>query len=98
MEEQKHTVKVNIYGEDYPIKADIDSSYIIRVAQYVDKKMREAADRSPHRIPVKVAVLAAMNIADELFKEREDKDKKLSLVEEKAQTLLEWLDKRLVQE
>jgi cell division protein ZapA len=98
MEEKKHTVKVNIYGEEYPIKADIDSSYIIRVAQFVDKKMREVAERSSQRVPVKVAVLTAMNIADELFKEKEDKDKKLSLVEEKAQTLLEWLDKRLVEE
>jgi len=43
-------------------------------------------------------VLAAMNITDELLREREDKEKKLLDLEERAQTLLEWLDSRVMQE
>jgi len=98
MEDKKQTVRVNIMGEDYPIKADVDKSYVLQVANYVDSKMQEVANRISVHSPVKVAVLAALNIADELFKERLDKDKKLSDIEERAQSLLQWLDSKIVEE
>jgi cell division protein ZapA len=98
MEERKQSVKVNIFGEDYPIKGDAESEYILRVGKYVDLKMREVAERLSNKSPLRVAVLAAMNITDELFREREDKEKKLLDVEERTQTLLEWLDSRVPQE
>ncbi len=98
MEDKKQIVRVNIMGEDYPIKADADRSYILQVAKYVDSKMQEVANRISVHSPVKVAVLAAMNIAGELFKERLDKDKRLSDIEERAQSLLQWLDSKIVEE
>jgi cell division protein ZapA len=98
MEERKQSVKVNIFGEDYPIKGDAERGYILRVGKYVDLKMREVAERLSNKSPLRVAVLAAMNITDELFREREDKEKKLLDVEERTQTLLEWLDSRVPQE
>ncbi|MCK4426934.1 MAG: cell division protein ZapA [candidate division Zixibacteria bacterium] len=98
MEERKQSVKVNIFGEDYPIRGDAERVYILRVGKYVDQKMREVAERLSNKSPLRVAVLAAMNITDELFREREDKEKKLLDVEEKTQTLLEWLDSRVPQE
>jgi cell division protein ZapA len=98
MEERKQSVRVNIFGEDYPIRGDADTGYILQVGKYVDLKMREVAEKLSNKSPLRVAVLAAMNITGELFKEREDKEKKLSDVEERAQTLLEWLDSKLTQE
>ncbi|KPL03307.1 MAG: hypothetical protein AMJ90_03335 [candidate division Zixibacteria bacterium SM23_73_2] len=98
MEDKKQTVRVNIMGEEYPIKADADRSYILQVASYVDSKMQDVSNRISVHSPVKVAVLTAMNIADELFRERQDKDKKLSDIEERAQSLLHWLDRKLVEE
>jgi cell division protein ZapA len=98
MEERKQSVKVNIFGEDYPIKGEADSGYILRVGKYVDLRMREVAERLSNKSPLRVAVLAAMNITDELFKEREDKEARLSDVEKRAQTLLEWLDTTVAQE
>jgi len=98
MEERKQSVKVNIFGEDYPIKGEADSGYILRVGKHVDLRMREVAERLSNKSPLRVAVLAAMNITDELFKEREDKEARLSDVEKRAQTLLEWLDTRVAQE
>ena len=97
MVEKKQSVKVNIFGEDYPIKGDTDASYIQEVAKYVDQKMKEVAERLSNKLPLRVAVLAAMNITDELFKEREDKEKKLLNVEERSQFLLEQLDSRIGQ-
>ncbi len=98
MEQRKQSVRVNIFGEDYPIKGDTNTRYILRVGKYVDQKMREVADKITNKSPLKVAVLAAMNITDELFKEKEEKEKKLLDVEERAQTLLEWLDSGVIQE
>jgi cell division protein ZapA len=95
MEERRQSVKVNIFGEDYPIKGDADASYIKQVAGYVDLKMKEVSEKVSNKLPLRVAVLAAMHITDELFKEREDKDKKLLGVEEKSQFLLEQLDSRV---
>jgi len=98
MEEKKQAVKVNIFGEDYPIKGDSDALHIQSVAKYVDQKMKEVAEKISNKLPLKVAVLAAMNITDELFKEREDKEKKLLDVEVKSQSLLELLNGKISQE
>lgn len=92
MEEKKQSVKVNIFGEDYRIKRDADAVYIQKVAKYVDQKMKEVAEKLSNKLPLRVAVLAAMNITGELFKERGDKEKKLLNIEEKSQSLLEQLD------
>ena len=64
-------VVVSIYGEDYPIMGVNDPAYISRIADYVDAKMREAAENSRVVAKDKVAILAAMSIASELHGERE---------------------------
>ncbi|MCJ7459084.1 MAG: cell division protein ZapA [candidate division Zixibacteria bacterium] len=97
-EDKKQTIKVNIYGQEYPIRSDADAAYVQQIAEYVDRKMKEVAEKVPARIHSQLAVLTALHIADEFFKEREDKEKKLSEVEEKTQSLIEWLDAKLIQE
>jgi cell division protein ZapA len=97
-EERKQNIRVNIYGQEYPIKSEADAGYVQKVAEYVDGKMKEIAGKIPARTQSQIAVLAALNIADELFKEREDKEKKLTEVEEKTQSLIEWLDAKLIEE
>lgn len=98
MDDKKQTVSVNILGEEYPLKADADRAYIVQVAKYVDTKMREILEKVSAKAPVKVAVLAALNIADELFKERAEKEKKLSDIEERAQSLIKLLDNELIEQ
>jgi cell division protein ZapA len=98
MTEKKQSVKVNIFGEDYPIKGDADADYIREVASYVDQKMKEVSERLSNKLPLRVAVLAAMSITDELFKERGDKEETLLGVEEKSQSLLEQLDSKIGRE
>ena len=61
------SVKVTIYGTDYPVKGEADSEYIQDVAAYVDGKMKEVADSLSVKSTTKVAILAALNITDELF-------------------------------
>ena len=89
---EKHTVKVNIFGSEYPIKSEADPEYVKRVAKYVDRKMREISDKIDIRSTSKVAILAALNITDELFQEKSDKDKTFAEVEDRTAELAEWLE------
>ena len=67
MEESRSSVRVNIYGDEYPVKGEADERYICKLADYVDRKMREIAQKAQPRDKLRVAVLAALNIAGELF-------------------------------
>jgi cell division protein ZapA len=71
--EDKGVVQVDIFGSQYTIKkGSEDPTYIARVAAYVDQKMREINERLPVASVSKVAVLTSLNLADELFKERDN--------------------------
>lgn len=94
MEDQTNVLKVNIYGNDYPIKGNTDVEYIRKVAKYVDTKMREVNKNVASESTLKVAILAALNITDELFKERSLKKDPTTIKEfsnriEKMQLLLD---------
>jgi cell division protein ZapA len=81
------SVKVSIYGTEYPVKGDADPSYIEEVAAYVDGKMREVARSLTVKSTTKVAVMAALNITDELFNARRDLEER----ERKLETEIERL-------
>ncbi len=66
----KRVVQVQIFGHSYTIRGEADQDYILEVAGYVDRKMREITEKLPVASLSKVAILASLNIADELFKER----------------------------
>ena len=71
---ERGVVQVDIFGSQYTIKqGSEDSAYILRVAAYVDQKMREINEKLPVASVAKVAVLTSLNLADELFKERDGK-------------------------
>src|SRR5437899_11125699 len=64
-------IPVEIYGQRYPIRSTLDPDYVARLALYVDEKMRAASDSTPTSDSLRLAVLAALNIADELFRCRD---------------------------
>ena len=67
----ENKVVVNIFGEDYPITGVTDPSYISRVADYVDTRMKEAAGDKRIRSRDRIAILAAMSLASELMEANE---------------------------
>lgn len=96
MENQFNVLKVNIYGNDYPIKGNTDVEYIRKVAKYVDTKMREVNKSVASESTLKVAILAALNITDELFKERSlKKDSTLKNFSDRIEKLHMILDESL---
>ena len=64
-------VSVVIMGQTYKVRAEEDTSYIEELAEFVDTKMNSIAEATGTSEPLKVAILAALNIADELFKSEE---------------------------
>jgi cell division protein ZapA len=58
-------IRVEIYDQEYHIRGELDSEYIRRLAQFLDAKMRSIAARTHTVDSLRVAVLAALNIADE---------------------------------
>jgi cell division protein ZapA len=91
MEQEKKTVRVNIYGTEYPIRGVADEQYIRRVAEYVDEKMREVDKKIAVKSALKVAILAALNITDELFKAISEKEELVEQYEKRIKTLLQKL-------
>jgi cell division protein ZapA (FtsZ GTPase activity inhibitor) len=74
MNQNTRVVTVEIAGQRYPIRSMLDSAYVADLAAYVDQKMRLAARETTTGDSLKVAVLAALNIADELFRARQSGD------------------------
>lgn len=97
MEVEKNPVKVTIGGEEYTVRGDADNETILQLARYVDGKIAEIAQKTPHQSTSRVTVLAALNIADELFKEKKAKEKRIQEYESRANQLLEWLDHKLAE-
>lgn len=75
MPDEKEGVTVDIFGHEYKIRGDADPEYILEIAQYVDGKMKEVAHGAPAGSLTKIAILAALNIAEELFRERTEKQR-----------------------
>lgn len=75
-------VQVDIFGDQYTVKGQDSEAHVRMVAQYVDKKIRNIAGRNPRLSSAKLAVLTAMNIADELKKMQDDYNILVQLLEE----------------
>src|SRR5436853_6107725 len=61
----EQSIRVEIYNQTYNIRSDGDNEYIMRLAEYVDSKMREISSGTLTVDSLKVAILAALHIADE---------------------------------
>ena len=80
-------VRVQIFGSGYRIASNTDPEYISEVASYIDQKMREVASALALSNGSTVAVLTAINLADELFKIEEENRQMDRISREKADQL-----------
>ena len=96
MPDEGRVVAVEIAGQRYPIRSSLDPEYVARLATYVDEKMRAAADSSPSGDSMRLAVIAALNVADELFRCREANRTRNGELAERTQELERILDRVLL--
>lgn len=83
----KQSLKVDIFGNDYILKADTDDIRIQKVAEFVDKKMREVSLSTNSKNTTNIAILAALNIADEYLRIKDERDKAETKTRELAQLI-----------
>ncbi|MBZ5697187.1 MAG: cell division protein ZapA [Acidobacteriia bacterium] len=90
-------MKVEIYGQSYTLGGDLDDTYVQKLARYVDEKMSAVAAATHTVDSVRVAVLAAMAIADELHTLQQEKDQRDETLRERAEQCLTVLERALKQ-
>ncbi len=83
MSDQETRVEVEICGASYMLRGKESPEYMQMVAQYVNRKMKQLISRNPRLSMTNAAVLAAINIADELSKLQEDYDNLVKLMDTK---------------
>ncbi|MCF7811880.1 cell division protein ZapA [bacterium] len=94
---QNRAVRVTIYGQEYPIKGRGDEEYIKKIARFVDDRMLQIEEQTTINSPTRLAILAALNIADELFSLQQDKDQLVSEFESKAREISEHLNQGMTE-
>jgi len=90
-------VKIQIYDQTYHIAGDLEPKYIEELASYLDAKMREVARSTGTVDSVKVAVLAALAIADELHSLKLRNDDQREELRERAERCLKLVERALQQ-
>ncbi len=92
------TVNVEIYDQNYQLRGDLDENYVTELARYVDTKMRAVAQSTGAVDSARVAVLAALNIADEVYGLRQRQSQMEGPLRERAERCLALVEKALEQQ
>ena len=89
-------LRVNIFGAEYVLKADDDNrEEIIEIAKYVDQKMREIDRSQAFNSNLKIAILATLNIVEELFESKKYRDRVVENLDEESRKLNRSLEEAL---
>ena len=86
---------VEIAGQRYPIRSSLDERYVTELAAYVDMKMRAASDSAPASDMLGLAILVALNIADEFFRARDQQSTSNGDLNERTMRLERLVDDAL---
>jgi len=89
-------LKVKILGQDYVVRSSAGQKYLNEVSSYMNEKMNEVkASGIDDSQQLRIAVLAAMNITDELFTYKKEKNIFIEKVEAKTKAITEFIENRI---
>lgn len=88
-------IHVEIQGQRYPIRTTLDPKYVQDLAAYVDRKMALATQASPSSDTLGLAVLTALNLADELFRIRNQQLDDVDAISARAEAIERIVDQAL---
>jgi cell division protein ZapA len=89
------TIRVEIYNQTYNIRSDGDSEYLLKLAEFVDSRMREISSGTLTVDSLKVAILAALHIADELHRLQQTHEQADEQLATRSAECAEMLDRLL---
>jgi cell division protein ZapA len=90
-------VTVEIAGQRYPIRSGLDERYVAELAAYVDQKMRAAVNAAPESDMLGLTILVALNLADDVFRARQQQSSASGELNERALQLEQLVDDVLAQ-
>ena len=92
---RERLVEIKVFGQTYTVKTDAEEDYIQEVARYVNEKMEEVLKKTKSVSTLNVAILTALNIADDLLREKEKRTALLREVGAKSKDLVEKIDMKI---
>ena len=92
---QQGITTVQIFGKEYPIVSDQNPEYIRRLADFVDGEMNKIAAETESAPVGRIAVLACLNIADDLIRAKDEKEKFIRIVEGRISNVIKMVEKKL---
>jgi cell division protein ZapA len=94
MTTDRKSIKVKIFGSEYPLRGESEE-FTRRVATYVDEMINTIHGKIPDQPTLTVAVLSALNITEDMFKERERSKSTIAMVETELSKITNYLDNSL---
>jgi cell division protein ZapA len=88
-------VPVEVHGHTYPIRTTLEPKYVLELAAFVEQRMKLAAESAPGSDVVGLAVLTALNIADEFFRTRASLTSGTGALTAKTEALERMVDQAL---
>jgi Uncharacterized protein conserved in bacteria len=93
MDAKYDSTGVEIFGQTYNVRGDGDPDYLMELARLVDSRMRDVAAKVNTVDPMKIAILAALNIADEFSRYRKERENAVGEWIEKTEEMSERLSR-----
>ena len=94
--EKENSVEIKVFGQIFTVKTDSDETHMQEVARYVNEKIDEIQKKTKSVSSLNVAILTALNIADDFLREREKRVTLLKEVGSKSKDLIEKIDRHIV--
>jgi cell division protein ZapA (FtsZ GTPase activity inhibitor) len=91
------SIKVKIFGTDYPLRGE-NEDFTKKVASHVDSMLNRIHEKIPEQPPLTVAVLTALNITEEMLKDRDQQLEAVNTLEAEITKLSNYLDNCLMVE
>ena len=92
------TIQIAVRGRKYTVKSDEDGVDIQRIADYVDQRMSEVASRASGLDEYTIAMLAALNIASDFERFRQQVDEEMAVMDRELASTLVLLESVLPEE
>jgi len=90
----RKSVRVKIFGSEYPLRGESEE-FTKKVAGYVDTMINSIHDKIPEQPPLTISVLAALNITEDLLKEKDKNREMISNFENEIIKISNYLDTTL---
>ncbi len=90
----KQRFDIRVIGREFSVLSDKGDEYVNKIVQYVNERAKEIGDASEDVTTSDIAILVALNIAEELFKVKEEKEDLHSRFENEVEGLISYIDKK----